>query len=120
MKDQGRCGENCGASTVKPAIVYFPSGTYLVSSPITAYYNTQMVGNVSQVRRALMSALSLTLVLDAQANQFPTIRAAKSFVGLGVISSDVYTGGNGGAEEWYINQASLTATPNARWFTEGV
>ena len=60
------------------------------------------------------------LVLDAQANQFPTIRAAKSFVGLGVISSDVYTGGTGGAEEWYINQASLTATPNARWFTEGV
>ncbi len=47
MKDQGRCGENCGASTIKPAIVYFPSGTYLVSSPIITYYNTQMVGNVS-------------------------------------------------------------------------
>jgi pectate lyase-like protein len=46
MKDQGRCGENCGASTIKPAIVYFPSGTYLVSTPIISYYNTQMVGDV--------------------------------------------------------------------------
>lgn len=30
----GRCGQNCGSSTVYPALVYFPSGTYLVSSPI--------------------------------------------------------------------------------------
>lgn len=52
MSDQNRCGNNCGASTVKPAIVYFPSGTYLVSTPITAYYNTQMIGNVSS--RALL------------------------------------------------------------------
>ncbi|KAH7303636.1 exo-1,3-beta-D-glucanase [Stachybotrys elegans] len=85
MSDQGRCGgsANCGASTIKPAIIYFPSGTYLVSSPITAYYNTQMIGN---------------------ANSRPIIKAAKSFIGLGVISSDEYTGGNGGAEQWYINQ----------------
>ncbi|KAI0803398.1 exo-1,3-beta-D-glucanase [Xylaria sp. FL0064] len=83
IKDQGRCGSNCGSSTVKPAIVYFPSGTFLVSSPIIAYYNTQMIGN----------ALSL-----------PTIKAAASFVGLGVISSDVYTGGDGASSEWYINQ----------------
>jgi hypothetical protein len=48
IKDQGRCGENCGASTIKPAIVYFPGGTYLVSTTIISYYNTQMIGNVSQ------------------------------------------------------------------------
>ncbi|KAI1278523.1 exo-1,3-beta-D-glucanase [Xylaria sp. FL0933] len=83
IKDQGRCGSNCGSSTVKPAIVYFPSGTFLVSSPIIAYYNTQMIGN----------ALSL-----------PTIKAAASFVGLGVISSDVYAGGDGASGEWYFNQ----------------
>jgi hypothetical protein len=34
MKDQGRCGENCGASTIKLVILYFPSGTYLVISPL--------------------------------------------------------------------------------------
>ncbi|KAI8303634.1 exo-1,3-beta-D-glucanase [Colletotrichum sp. SAR11_59] len=83
MSDQNRCGNNCGASTVKPAIVYFPSGTYLVSTPIIAYYNTQIIGN---------------------ANVRPIIKAAKSFTGLGVISVDEYTGGNGGAEQWYINQ----------------
>ncbi|KAH6722001.1 exo-1,3-beta-D-glucanase [Leptodontidium sp. MPI-SDFR-AT-0119] len=81
-----RCGENCGSSSVKPALVYFPAGTYLVSTSIIAYYNTQLVGN---------------------ANTPPTILAAPKFIGLGVISSDVYTGGNGGAEEWYINQSNF-------------
>ncbi|ETS81736.1 hypothetical protein PFICI_06738 [Pestalotiopsis fici W106-1] len=83
MKEGNRCGENCGGSTVKPVILYFPSGTYLVSSPIIAYYNTQMIGN---------------------ANSLPIIKAAKSFVGLGVVSSDVYTGKNDGKDQWYINQ----------------
>jgi hypothetical protein len=83
MTDGKRCGKNCGASTTKPAIVYFPAGTYLVSSTIPAYYNTQIIGN---------------------ANNLPIIKAAASFVGLGVISSDEYTGGDGGEEEWFINQ----------------
>ncbi len=83
MSDGNRCGNKCGASTVKPAILYFPGGTYLVSSSIPAYYNTQMIGNP---------------------NDIPIIKAAKSFVGLGVISSDVYTGGDNGEEGWYINQ----------------
>lgn len=46
IKDGDRCGANCGSSSVKPAVVYFPSGTYLVSSSILAYYNTQLIGNV--------------------------------------------------------------------------
>jgi len=29
-----RCGSNCGSSTTQPAIVYFPAGKYLISSPI--------------------------------------------------------------------------------------
>ncbi|KAK6519188.1 hypothetical protein TWF281_003877 [Arthrobotrys megalospora] len=77
-----RCGANCGSSTVKPALVYFPSGTYLVSKSIIGYYNTQLVGNP---------------------NSLPIIRAASSFIGLGVISSNVYIEGQSGAE-WYINQ----------------
>ncbi|KAK6347390.1 hypothetical protein TWF718_005229 [Orbilia javanica] len=77
-----RCGANCGSSTVKPALVYFPSGTYLVSKSIIGYYNTQLVGNP---------------------NNLPIIRASSSFIGLGVISSNVYIEGQDGAE-WYINQ----------------
>lgn len=41
-----RCAPGtCASSTTSPAIVYFPPGTYLVSSPISIYYMTQMIGN---------------------------------------------------------------------------
>ncbi|KAF3934582.1 hypothetical protein ABW20_dc0100640 [Dactylellina cionopaga] len=77
-----RCGDNCGSSTVSPAIVYFPTGNYLISSPIISYYNTQLIGNAASP---------------------PTIKGSASFIGLGMISSDVYIPGASGAE-WYINQ----------------
>lgn len=80
IADGGRCGENCGSSTIYPAVVYFPPGKYLVSSSIIQYYNTQFLGDPLEV---------------------PTILAASSFVGLGVITSDVYVSDN---EQWYINQ----------------
>lgn len=41
----GRCGANCGSSTVEPGLIYFPSGRYLISSPILMYYYSQLVGN---------------------------------------------------------------------------
>ncbi|GJN66193.1 hypothetical protein PLICBS_000209 [Purpureocillium lilacinum] len=82
VTDGGRCGRECGSSTAKPAVIYFPSGTYLVSSSIIQYYNTQFIGNPS-LR--------------------PIILAASSFVGLGVISTNVYIEGGNGAE-WYIPQ----------------
>lgn len=83
ISDGNRCGANCGSSTTKPAVVYFPAGTYRVRLSINIFYNTQIIGNV---------------------NDLPIILASDDFVGLGVLSSDVYTGGNGGSEEWYINQ----------------
>jgi hypothetical protein len=46
ISDGGRCGAECGSSTIYPAFIYFPSGTYLVSSPIIQYYNTEFYGNV--------------------------------------------------------------------------
>ncbi len=49
---------------------------------IVAMYNTQLVGDPTDP---------------------PTILSSSSFVGLGVISSDVYIDGGNGAE-WYINQ----------------
>ncbi|KAL4756751.1 pectate lyase superfamily protein-domain-containing protein [Aspergillus foveolatus] len=45
ISDGGRCGANCGSSTIYPAVVYFPPGTYLVSSSIIQYYNTQLLGD---------------------------------------------------------------------------
>lgn len=57
----GRCGYGCGSSTVSPALIYFPSGTYVVSSPIIMYYYSQLVGN---------------------ANDRPRIVAASNFAGM--------------------------------------
>ncbi|TDL27296.1 exo-beta-1,3-glucanase [Rickenella mellea] len=79
-----RCGQGCDSSTVTPAIVYFPYGTYLISSPIIAYYYTQIIG-------------------DAKPGRLPTLLAAANFNGIAVIDADPYIPGGGGAQ-WYINQ----------------
>ncbi|CAK7236915.1 hypothetical protein SBRCBS47491_009798 [Sporothrix bragantina] len=76
----GRCGQGCESSTTQPAIVYFPPGKYLVSTPIIQYYYTQLVGD----------ALSP-----------PTLLASAGFTGMAVVDSDPYdnTGTN-----WWVNQ----------------
>ncbi|PWY64049.1 pectin lyase-like protein [Aspergillus heteromorphus CBS 117.55] len=76
----GRCGEGCDSSTTTPALVYFPPGTYLVSTPIIQYYYTQMVGD---------------------ANDLPVLKASAAFTGMAVIDSDPYL--SSGAN-WYTNQ----------------
>lgn len=90
MSDGNRCGKNCNGSTTKNAIVYFPPGTYMVSSGILVYFGTQLIGD---------------------ANNWPTIVAAKRFIGTGVLSTDEYTGGGAGPDgrdqEWYVNTASF-------------
>lgn len=80
ITDGNRCGQGCDSSTITPALVYFPPGTYLVSKPIIPYYYTQLVGDVVNV---------------------PTLKAAGNFEGIAVIDSDPYdnTGNN-----WYTNQ----------------
>jgi glucan 1,3-beta-glucosidase len=45
----GRCGQNCASSTTTPGVVYFPAGTYVVSSPIFDYYYTMLIGNPNDV-----------------------------------------------------------------------
>lgn len=45
--DGDRCGEGCNGAANKNAIVYFPSGTYLVSSTIKVVFGTQLIGDVS-------------------------------------------------------------------------
>lgn len=76
----GRCGQGCDSSTTTPALIYFPPGTYLISTPIIQYYYTQFVGDAISV---------------------PTIKATAGFVGMALIDADPYddTGAN-----WYTNQ----------------
>ena len=47
IADGGRCGEGCASTTTTPAVVYFPAGTYKISSPIFDYYYTMLIGNVN-------------------------------------------------------------------------
>lgn len=65
----GRCGQGCASSTTTPAVVYFPSGTYLISSSIIDQYYTQLVGNP---------------------NDPPTLKASPNFSGFGLIDGDKY------------------------------
>jgi hypothetical protein len=44
------CGQNCLSSSIKGTLVYFPPGTYLISSPINAYYYSQLVGDVCELQ----------------------------------------------------------------------
>lgn len=80
ISDGNRCGQGCDSSTVTPALIYFPPGTYLVSKPLIQYYYTQFVGDAVTI---------------------PTIKAAASFTGIAVIDSDPYD--NKGTN-WYTNQ----------------
>ncbi|KAJ7872688.1 exo-beta-1,3-glucanase [Mycena leptocephala] len=65
-----RCGEVYAlVYVITPAVVFFPRGTYLVSTPIIAYYYTQLIGD----------AISP-----------PTLLATPDFNGIGVIDADPY------------------------------
>jgi hypothetical protein len=91
MTNGTRCGKACNGSTTKNAIVYFPPGTYLISSTVPMPFGTQVIGD---------------------ANNRPTLLASPSFVGLGVLSTDEYTGAggkgiDGGDPEYYVNTANF-------------
>lgn len=70
----GRCAPgSCASTTVTPAIVYFPTGVYMISASLIDYYYTQVIGNP---------------------NCMPTIRAFANFTGgLGLIDGDQYQAG---------------------------
>lgn len=61
--------ESRQSSTTTPALVYFPSGTYVVSKSIVDYYFTQLVGNP---------------------NARAVLKASPDFKGMGVIDGDEY------------------------------
>ncbi|KAF4335590.1 beta-1 3 exoglucanase precursor [Fusarium beomiforme] len=80
FSDGNRCGKGCDSSTVTPALVYFPAGTYVVSKPILPYYYTHMIGDV---------------------NNLPVLKAAANFEGMAVIDVDPY---NPDGSNWHTNQ----------------
>ncbi|KAG9384715.1 Pectate-lyase-3 domain containing protein [Pyrenophora tritici-repentis] len=75
MSEGNRCEPGfCESSTTTPAIVYFPGGTYIISSAIIDYYYTQIIGNP---------------------NCLPTIKASPKYnstVGFGLIDGSPYLG----------------------------
>ncbi|KAF9483862.1 exo-beta-1,3-glucanase [Pholiota conissans] len=78
-----RCGNgSCPSSTLTPAVIFFPQGTYVVSAPIIAYYYSQLIGD---------------------ARQPPTLLATTGFSGMAVIDADPYIIGGGGSQ-FYVNQ----------------
>jgi glucan 1,3-beta-glucosidase len=74
-----RCGKGCDSSTVTPALIYFPPGTYSISAPLNQLYYTQFVGDAVSI---------------------PTIKATAGFKGMALIDSDPYDAG----VNWYTNQ----------------
>lgn len=126
MNEPKRCGEKCNGSTTKNAIVYFPPGTYRVSSSIPMPFGTQVIGDVSLLIQCLpcpgynyhyLRHLTIRGTVahctnsPPKANNWPTIQASKNFIGLGVLSTDEYTGGGTGSDgldqQWYINTANF-------------
>lgn len=76
----GRCGQGCDSTTTQPALVYFPPGTYKVSSPLVVLYQTQLIGD---------------------AKNLPTLLAAPNFSGIALIDADPYLAGGA---QYYVNQ----------------
>ena len=78
-----RCGQGCDSTTVTPAIVYFPAGTYSISAPLIQYYYTQFVGD---------------------ATNLPIIKATAGFQGMALMDADPYADGG---VNWYTNQSTF-------------
>ncbi|KAH7118006.1 pectate lyase superfamily protein-domain-containing protein [Dendryphion nanum] len=101
VSEGGRCAPGvCQSSTITPAVVYFPAGTYLISSSIVDDYYTQIIGNP---------------------NCLPTLLATSNFKGsLGLIDASPYqsTGKTGfGATNNFFRQIrnlifDMTRIPN--------
>ncbi|KAI1322866.1 glycoside hydrolase family 55 protein [Xylariaceae sp. FL0255] len=95
-----RCAPgSCGSSSTTNAVIYFPAGTYIISSSIIMYYATNLVGNP---------------------NNMPVLKATASLSGFGVIDGAQYQSGGvlpfGGATNIFWMQVKnfvidLTAAP---------
>lgn len=79
-QDGRNCIYPCDSSTTTPAIIYFPPGTYMVSTPLIMTYYTQYVGD---------------------AKDLPVLKATEDFYGIAILDSDPYLAYG---YNWYQNQ----------------
>jgi glucan 1,3-beta-glucosidase len=79
--DGNRCGLGCKSTTTAPAIVYFPSGNYVVSAPII---RTWEISSCQSSFTYFHVAFYYTALVGNPKNR-PTITAAASFTGMAVI-----------------------------------
>ncbi|GJJ12295.1 hypothetical protein Clacol_006536 [Clathrus columnatus] len=85
IADGNRCGlGQCDSSTLTPAVVYFPSGTYLVSSPIIAWYYTAIVGDAKNLPILLAShgfnGIAVIVIVDGTVVDADPFRSVRNFV----------------------------------------
>ncbi|KAI1798684.1 glycoside hydrolase family 55 protein [Daldinia bambusicola] len=101
ISDGNRCAPgSCSSSSTTNAVVYFPAGTYVVSSSIVSYYATNIIGNP---------------------NNMPVLKATAGFSGFGIIDGAQYQAGGAlpyGATNIFWRQVKnfvidLTAIPAA-------
>ncbi|KAI1827017.1 glycoside hydrolase family 55 protein [Xylaria intraflava] len=64
-----RCLQGCASTTTTPAVVYFPSGTYVISGSIIPPYFTQLIGDPTNR---------------------PVLKATANFQGFGLIDGNPY------------------------------
>ncbi|KAH9223997.1 pectate lyase superfamily protein-domain-containing protein [Leptodontidium sp. 2 PMI_412] len=60
IQDGNRCGRECGSTTTLQAVIYFPSGTYLVSGTLNQYFFTQFIGNSNFYRQVRNLEIDIT------------------------------------------------------------
>ncbi|KAI0813037.1 glycoside hydrolase family 55 protein [Xylaria sp. FL0064] len=70
LNDGGnRCLQGCASTTTTPAVVYFPSGTYIISKALQPPYFTQLIGDPTNR---------------------PVLKATANFAGFGLIDGNPY------------------------------
>ena len=57
ITDGGQCRNGCGLTTTLGAVIFFPAGTYMVSSLIIQYYYTKFIGNPTASSRPTIKGL---------------------------------------------------------------
>jgi glucan 1,3-beta-glucosidase len=80
ISDGNRCGPwVCDSSTDTPAVVYIPSGTYLIGKPIIFYYMTQLIGNPRN-RPVLKAASYLQALALIDASPYSNVNGAAGWI----------------------------------------